>query len=177
MDARTWNDPAIRRDRWGAGPWDGEPDKAQWSDAATGLPCLAVRNHMGAWCGYVGVAPGHPFHEKGYSDCLGCDDRQCSGYCGTSPDVRVTVHGGLTYAAGCDERPDGLGICHVPAPGEPDNVWWLGFDCNHCDDMAPMDNKYRTYRFRVAGVYRTLAYVQAECAKLAEQLAEIGTRS
>ena len=44
---------------WGPGPWQNEPDKRQWQDEATGLPCLIVRNSMGALCGYVGVSEGH----------------------------------------------------------------------------------------------------------------------
>jgi hypothetical protein len=34
----------IDKSSWGNGPWQTEPDKAQWQDEETGLPCLAVRN-------------------------------------------------------------------------------------------------------------------------------------
>ena len=37
------------------GPWDNEPDKAQWIDEASGYDCLIVRGGGGALCGYVGV--------------------------------------------------------------------------------------------------------------------------
>jgi hypothetical protein len=51
----------IDKSEWDRGPWDNEPDKVQWQDAATGLPCIARRSEaMGSWCGYVGVAEGHP---------------------------------------------------------------------------------------------------------------------
>lgn len=46
------------KSQWGEGPWTAEPDKRQWRDEATGLPCLIVRGPHGAFCGYVGVAGG-----------------------------------------------------------------------------------------------------------------------
>ena len=145
------------RSGWDSGPWDGEPDKVQFVDEATKLPCLAVRNHSGAWCGYVGVPPSHKDFGKGYSD------------------VDYDVHGGLTFADKCQPTTDeSHGICHVPAPGEPDHVWWFGFDCNHCDDFAPSMHfrlKALGHDFRIPGEkYRTLGYVKAQCAKLAAQL-------
>lgn len=148
------------------GPWDDEPDKVQWVDADTGLDCLAVRNHLGAWCGYVGVPKGHRFH--------GLDHDKIEGY--------VSVHGGLTFADACDENAEeGHGICHIPLPGRPDDVWWLGFDCGHFMDLQPVfaarERKLfgggRPEAYGVAApVYRTLDYVQAECAHLADQLSE-----
>ncbi len=143
---------------WPSGEWDGEPDKVQWPDAATGLPCLAVRHpHYGSWCGYVGVAESHPLHSKSYEE----------------PDVRV--HGGLTFADKCmDTDDESQRVCHVPSPGEPDNIWWFGFDCGHSGDCSPQDHKnaVRGYPFSIRAdeQYRTLAYVQNECASLAEQL-------
>jgi hypothetical protein len=49
----------VDRTGWPAGEWDGEPDKLFWTDATTGLPCLIVRNRMGALCGYVAVDSTH----------------------------------------------------------------------------------------------------------------------
>jgi hypothetical protein len=149
---------------WPSGEWDGEPDKVQWQDKETGLPCMAKRHdHSGHWCGYVGVAEGHPAFGVGYDD------------------VRIgeewpSVHGGLTYADFCDKDADeARGICHLPSEGEPTKVWWLGFDCAHSGDYGPRDKFYeRTlgYPFtcRPDAQYRTLAYVKNECASLARQL-------
>lgn len=50
-----------------AGEWDNEPDKIQWVDSETDLDCLMVRNHFGNWCGYVGLAEGHPLYGLEYS--------------------------------------------------------------------------------------------------------------
>jgi hypothetical protein len=53
----------------------------------------------------------------------------------------IYVHGGLTFADSCSDevREDGGGICHIPYPGRPADVWWLGFDCAHCDDLSPAE--------------------------------------
>lgn len=134
------------------GPWDTEPDKVQWVDGETDLDCLAVRNHYGAWCGYVGVPQGHPAYGRDYSE------------------VEVDVHGSLTFASACDESAaEGHGICHVPLPGRPGDVWWLGFDCGHYMDYQPGMEMVDMPPMK-RGTYRTLAYVQAECASLAGQL-------
>lgn len=144
---------------WGDGPWQDEPDKIQWIDKKTGLPCLIVRNHNGAWCGYVGVSEGHPYFGKDYDS------------------VDVDVHGGLTYADHCMEgEPEEESVCHIPEPGEPDHVWWFGFDCHHFMDYGPAFEA----RMREHGIdhdpdglstYKTVVYVRDEVINLAEQLA------
>jgi hypothetical protein len=139
---------------WGDGPWHHESDRVEWTHA--GLPCLAARSELGGmWCGYVAVPPGHPLHGKHHDD------------------VDVDVHGGLTYADRCQGH-----ICHVPQPGEPDDVWWFGFDCGHAWDIMPaLDARTRAYGLRplyeLFGdvTYKTVDYVQAETNRLAEQLA------
>lgn len=142
-----------------AGPWDDEPDKVQWIDGDTDLDCLAVRNHMGAWCGYVGVPRTHPYYRTPFDH------------------VPVSVHGGLTFSNTCDEdAPEGHGICHIPLPGRSDDVWWLGFDCGHFTDVQPalaaMFGRFTSLAdTRFEPRYRTLEYVQRECADLAKQLA------
>lgn len=144
------------------GPWMNEPDRVEFRH--DGLPCLLKRTPFGAWCGYVGVPPGHPWHGRDYND------------------VSADVHGGLTYSRKCDES---IGICHVPEPGEPEDVYWLGFDCAHSCDLVPdsykMSGEIRAKSFRLyddddddadvgySGTYRDLAFVRAETVKLAEQ--------
>lgn len=148
---------------WPSGAWDGEPDKVQWPDAATGLPCLAVRHgHFGNWCGYVGVPIGHPLFGKH-----------------DGPVHDLEVHGGVTFTDRCQPHPDeSKGICHVPGAGESDVVWWLGFDCGHHGDHSPQDAKYAAERpeshWQLDGysTYKRLTYVQAECRRLAGQLAK-----
>lgn len=141
----------IDRTGWDPGPWDGEPDRVDFRHA--GFACLLLRNHHGAWCGYVGVPPGHPDHGQPY-DLLDVD-----------------CHGGLTYSDKCDDQH----ICHVSAPGEPEPLWWFGFDCGHFRDLMPG----MVFTLRRIGIthdvhdmeetYRDLAYARAEVEQLAEQ--------
>lgn len=139
------------------GAWHNEPDKAQWIDKATDLDCLAVRHGVGYWCGYVGVPPGHPLHGTPWGEATRTLD----------------VHGGVNYSDGCDEEaPEGYGICHIPEPGRPANVWWFGFACCRFGDLAPLlftlvePSPYPEHL-----VYRPLTYVRKEIARLAAQLA------
>lgn len=151
---------------WGEGPWQTEPDRVDF--VHEGLACLALRNpRHGNWCGYAAVPLGHPLYGKDYGE----------------PDVEV--HGGLTYADRCSGP-----ICHVPAAGEPDDVWWFGFDCAHAFDLAPgmearerelckitgrldiMERRLKLDR-ALRDVYRDLPYVRHKIERLAEQLAAV----
>ena len=136
----------VDRANWPSGPWDTEPDKLQWIDLATDLDCLIVRNRLGALCGYVGVAAGHPWYGSDYDD------------------VSADAHGGLTYAEKCRDP-----ICHVPQPGRSDDIWWLGFDCCHFGDLCPGDLFIPTISIPDGIKYRDMAYVRRECESLAQQ--------
>ena len=154
----------IDKTSWPRGEWDDEPDKMQWQDEATGLPCLIVRGPVGALCGYVGVPEGHPHFGKDYNDCTPLTPLEENQH-------YIDVHGGLTYADACQATDDeSRHICHVPSPGEPDHVWWFGFDCAHAGDLCPKywsEERYAGYGYES---YRSLAYVKREVARLARQL-------
>lgn len=141
-----------------AGPWHDEPDHVDFR-SPDGLPCILHRNGLGAWCGYVGVPPGHPWHGQPY-DAVSCD-----------------VHGGLTYSGRCQGP-----LCHVPQPGESDDVWWLGFDCLHSGDLSLFEVAQRGRSEIPASwvppglgawtaSYKTVEYVRAETLSLATQAA------
>jgi len=153
MTVREWTH--ADKAKWGAGPWASEPDKVQWVDEASGLDCLIHRSPLGAWCGYVGVTEGHPSFGIEYDH------------------VDADVHGGLTYSDFCQDTTDeSHGICHVPEPGRPHRVWWLGFDCSHLGDFVPGMAQYGRYRLPESDeVYRDRAYVESEVRSLASQLA------
>ena len=158
------------RSTWGPGPWDGEPDREEWR--YRGLPCLIVRNHMGAWCGYVAVPPGHPWHGRSYEA------------------VDAACHGGLTFASACAERPKaqfiiGNTICHAPREGEPADVWWLGFDCAHSEDLIPFHQAAARHLsgfpaladfmlLQFARAYRNIRYVRQQVELLADQVLQAG---
>lgn len=174
IETKEWR--TIDKSKWLRGEWDTEPDKMQWSDEATGLPCLIVRGPLGALCGYVGVPKSHPFYGVDYGDCsLGIEGER---YCSHSPQHFAEVHGGLTFADRCHPHEDGegRGICHVAPEGE-DDVWWLGFDCAHGDDLMPGRNldDHGVYRGYGGSVYRDLDYVRRECRNLARQMAAVAT--
>lgn len=156
-------------------PWENEPDKIEFR--YKGFPCLIVRNQSGALCGYAGVLPTHPLH--GYT----CHE--------TFPEsnyhekvMELEVHGGVTFTGGCQE--DGP-ICHKLEPGEPDNVWWVGFDCSHYGDFSPLfdgadtDIQKRIYpdvgmreareKEKLAySTYKNVAFVKNEIRNLVKQL-------
>jgi hypothetical protein len=141
----------IPKAAWGDGPWQSEPDREEWV-TEVGLPAIIRRGTFGSWCGYVAVPPGHPAHGAGEA-------------------LPVEVHGGITYHAPCSGD-----ICHVPAPGEPDDVWWIGFDCGHYRDLQPGIEALMRIKYPggISGhkieVYRDIHYVKAECEELAKQL-------
>jgi hypothetical protein len=150
----------AEKSTWGPGPWQDEPDRLEWRHA--GLACLIVRNQQGALCGYAAVPPGHPWHGAHFRD------------------IDVYVHGGLNYSKACDGE-----ICHVPAPGEPADVWWLGFDCGHGFDFAPAINallravlgEERSQEFPLyKEKYREIWYVRANVEALAQQVVQAAAR-
>lgn len=208
----------VDKTGWGPGPWNDEPDKRQWQDEATGLPCLIVRGPVGALCGYVGVPPDHPAYglasngtpnkehrahtkavrkimretfkatknaknHEAVRDALMSFPKPPDAVRGIGERItEIEVHGGLNYAAACSGH-----ICHIPAEGEPDNVWWFGFDCAHASDLCPQMEMHRKAfkhlmpemppeleaameKSGMRDVYRDAAYVAAECASLAKQL-------
>ena len=157
FDLREAINRLEKKEEWGPGPWQSEPDRLEFEHA--GFPCLLLRNMdvTGAWCGYVGVPKGHLFFEKDYSDV----------------EQNVEVHWGLTYSGHCAGD-----ICHEPKEGEPDNVWWLGFDCSHGLDLMPLLLAKESVllgagRRKCIGKYRTMDYAKAETMKLAEQLQKL----
>lgn len=147
----------IDKSKWPAGEWNGEPDKMQFVDEATGLPCLIVRSPSGGHlCGYVGVPSSHPWHGKEY------DNYDL---------IRPDVHGGLTFSEHCTPSADeGRGICHIVEDGEDDKVWWFGFDCAHLGDISP---GYISMRGNdPMSSYKSIRYVELEVAALARQCAD-----
>lgn len=161
LGERTWIDPHVDRSRWPRGAWDSEPDQARWTDEDTGLACLAKRHRQkGHWCGYVGVDSRHSWYGVSQAEL----------------EDAAEIHGAVTFAGRCDEGPVAQTACHAEEPGEPDELWWIGFHCHHAWDCSPVDLVEEAARgewvAREAGEdYRTLGYVQSECRRLARQMA------
>ena len=90
------------------GPWLGEADKVAWRDPVTGFECIIMRAQPGGFLGgYVGVLSDHPLHEFAADAIPG--------------NLGIEVHGGITYAAMCEDGPtpqprlryEARRICHV----------------------------------------------------------------
>jgi hypothetical protein len=84
-----------------------------------GFEWLMAHTGMGTRCGYVRLPSNHPMF--GYSD------RELG--------TVLSVHGGITYnQAGAPNHKEDYGL-----------EQWIGFDCNHCFDLAdetlPFDNE------------------------------------
>ena len=124
------------------------PDRVLSRGDHEGFEWLTVNNNIGYRCGYVRIPVDHPWHGKDYNN------------------IRVAVHGGLTFS-----EPD------KPCDADrPDDAWWVGFDCAHCDDAPdPSLPGYDDYGLSLQkwlqkhGVIRTTEYVEAECRSLCEQ--------
>lgn len=137
--------PAVDRAGWPSGPWDAEPDWIEW--AARGEPrilCRMIRPQShGAWCGYVGVPPGHPWH-GGHEDAL-------------PESVHDASHRGLTFASP-------VVATSVASAHRCAYLWWFGFDCAHSGDFMPAWARPTLG----SGVYRTSGYVRRRVNALAK---------
>lgn len=148
-----------------------------YEDILFGFKVIARRNRMKAWCGYVGLSSEHSFFGKSYGDRVPVPDRSAIAIDKAGPislfiealqeddgkvalDILFNVHGGITYTGDTYPVDDGL--------------WYLGFDCSHCDDLSPQDvfHSFSGDIWRLEGgrQYRSLEYVKNELALLAEQL-------
>jgi hypothetical protein len=191
----------VDKSTWPRGAWDQEPDKVQWIDEATGLDCLIVRNGGGALCGYVGVGPSHPSHQQDYNDvdvdvhggltfsdtCADASRENFVRWQQSVPSMRLEAarhpHGDaarrLAEVGHLEDDFDGwqrwmesVAICHLPQSGQPDRVWWLGFDCAHLGDISPAYDGLRRSGYG-DDTYKDIGYVTNEVTRLASQLAAL----
>ena len=106
LDPRPWVEMQGHLSRYRdeeipeSGPWDDEPDDAQWIDPATGYPCWAKRSHWGTWNGYVSVPRAHSLWGKSYDE------------------VDADVHGGLTFADSWLDEGDVVRVRLRPCVGQ-----------------------------------------------------------
>jgi hypothetical protein len=125
--------------------WDVEPDRVEWFDVDTGLPCLVIRIpdqfHL---CGYVGIPEEHNKY--------------------LISNLQYDVHGGVTYTSHGN---------HIIYHNRAKNVWWVGFDCAHACDLVPtMAKMLKINLFDTLQEYRDISYVMMECKNLARQIYE-----
>lgn len=146
---------------WGKGPWQDEPDYVAFIDKETTYPCVAKRNMLGAFVGYVGTDERHPL----YMSEVGCPEfdfidahERAPSFAAFLPDESLNF-------------------------SPPKRYWWIGFDCMHDNDHCPWRDKTtkpqptlpRTRR-RGQGIYRDLPYVVEQLEFLASQLSTFDPR-
>lgn len=156
------------RASWPHGPWDNEPDYAEFMHAE--LFCAVVRHkELGHLNGYVGVTRGHPWFEMPY----------------LAIEARIHIHGGITFSG------------YFSALGLPqesqfplDEIWWFGFDTAHYPDFQPgiyvlqcminprrVESTWEAECVRLRATYRDFSYVRQEAVIMAEQIASITTET
>lgn len=132
------------------GPWNKEPHFVEFKHA--GLDCILKRvSSRLHWCGYIALTKDHPYYGKSYNE--------------IDPECTLEVHGGLTYSDACNET-----ICHKTETN--DEVWWLGFDCGHYQDLSPGSLKWMPESI-FEKHYWTVEEVKLETMKIAAQLGAI----
>ena len=165
----------------------GSADKIAWRDPDSGYECIIMRKTRdGPLGGYVGVPPSHPLFAFD-SDAVPAE-------------LEIEVHGGLSYAAICDEGPspsrhlirEARRVCHVelsPAryaavehatdyragQDSHEKAWWFGFKCDQVYDALPKStaNSDRFLERETGAVVRDEHYVYDQVVDLAAQLRAI----
>lgn len=144
----------LSRTGWRKGPWDDEPeDQIYWIDPETKLDCLAMRNDVGQWCGYVGV----PFASKYYGvDINGIE--------------LIGIPNEITYA---DSSSGDRSRIRAFLKGRPEVVWWIGFDTGGLSSDCPAHKPISQMRGGIdwKPVYKDMIFVCARVTSLAEELA------
>lgn len=139
----------MDKSKWGYGAWTNEPDKVEYLDRDTRLPCLIMRTEAGHLCGYVGVPEGHPCFGRG-------------------PDKSLAVHGGnnCNGVVSIDRNVWWFGFdCGHSCDYSP------GMMAKHKEQGLIIENPNDW------GQYRTMDYVILENAKLALQLHQLKAKN
>lgn len=129
-------------------PWLKEPNSRVWYDRETGLRCMISRANGGHLCGYVRL----PARSKALRKAKAA--RKTWNY-------RYSTHGGITYGGTLRHQ----------------RGYWIGFDCAHLDDLAPLyaeqlETALGKPSVMSDGVYRDFAYVTEQVELLAKQVKE-----
>ena len=134
---------------YGPGPWVDEVDELFWRIPEVDLACCILRGPLGTWCGYVGLDSSHPYYKKGWAVVT----------------EKIMVHGGVTFAST---------FSSPPLPATIKNLWWIGFDCGHFNDLVPgIVHLYPDLTINTNAIYKDTKYVIKETNSLAQQLKEI----
>lgn len=168
----------IDKSSWPSGPWQDEPDEADWTDEVTGYFCMIRRvPWLGTLCGYVRVPDDHLLHGMDHHDKIERLSKDVELHESFGPmevllaaldheegrvpiSLALKVHGNVTWSGQC--------------PGY--EGWFFGFDCSHVGDLAMLQQRSDPVMGPILSplgefeTYRTFEYVKSECQSLAEQL-------
>ena len=161
-----------------------------------GYRCVTIFTDRGHRCGYVGVTENSKFYGKSFNDITHIRLKDLHEPLGKRSiltlfgapesedgfvrlDLLFDVHGGLTYGESGRN-------CAYPVESD---LWWLGFDCAHCDDGKDLDlveelwgddkevKRYLEIEREINEKYPTVKmeakskdYVMDECRSLVEQI-------
>lgn len=141
--------------QWQAGEWYNEPDYVTLIDSDTSYPCVAKRNILGAWVGFVGLDEHHALFMID-SGAIEFDF--------------VEVHNeGPTFTAFMPEE----SLQFSP----PKKYWWVGFDCMHDTDRCPPPKDVEDIRRKNDTTsYKNIEYVLTQLQSLAYQLSAYDSR-
>lgn len=109
------------------------------------LCCILRMPWSGTLNGYVALTKQNSYFGKNYND------------------IDIDCHFGLTYSR-----------YHLSSIEDNifNNVWWIGFDTLHCDDLQPyiydLESKYQDNR-----TYKDFDFVKNECIKIVDQIINI----
>lgn len=145
----------IDKSEWLNGIWQDEPDLIYYIHEKTNYPCVASRNSIGTWCGFVGVPEMHSLFMQHYE---------------TEPFKYIDVHGQVSFSGFLKDE----SLLFAP----PKRWWWIGFDTHHEGDFCPYIDRVPTKpRRRLKGktsetapIYRDMRYVEDQLNSLATQL-------
>jgi hypothetical protein len=170
----------LSREMNSSGPWNFEPDFAEWLDPETLYPCVAVRHPAGFWTVSVGLPEGHQLFEVP----------------GDEIDLQVESWGGITRSSlskpRSSHRVKRRNLLEVLFENfqHEERIWWVGMDFGHSFDYIPnplKPKRINCLRDCIQAVefelsrrqsakpqdYRTLDFVMNECSSLAEQLYQL----
>ena len=120
-------------------------------------PCVVIFQTIGHRCGYVGLPKDNKYYGVNYNE------------------IDIDCHGGLTYSSS-----------NLYEQNDTD-IWWIGFDCAHCDDAKDYDSLRKYYtdersktmidrwealdrKYPDGSKVRDLDYVVNECKNIVEQI-------
>jgi len=122
-----------------------------------GFRCIVTFGYLGTRYGYVGVSKDNECYECDYIN------------------LDVDCHGGLTYSGG------GTGS-EYPVKSD---LWWFGFDCNHCYDGRDIKLAIKEFpkysdalltmaAFKAGLPVRSTEYVSQSCRGIVDRLLKEG---